>query len=303
MNRKKVLKYFLSLMILCIQLPVAGQSNGLISQYMFNRLLINPGYSGNEECLSVTFLHKNQWSGVAGAPVTNIISAHTPFNNRNGLGLSVINDQSGGLSQNGLFGSYAYRIKGQDYVLSMGLQAGITFYRYQPLFVRDMDDPVFEGQETALVEPDFGTGLYYENKNMYMGISVPQLFSFGKNENISYSLQRKSYIFDAGYSFKLSDAFTVSPTTLIYLKNKHKPEINININLLFDEKIWFGVLYRNLDNLGFLCKVHVTPQIQMGYGYDITTGKLSSLSGSSHEIMLKYSFIKVEKNVVSPRFF
>lgn len=300
---KEKLAICILILVVFINPQAWGQSNGMISQYMFNKLLINPACAGGDESLTVSFLHKDRWTGVKGAPSTSVFSGHSPVNNRVGLGLSVVNDQMGGLNQKGLYGAYAYRIKSPEHIFTMGLQAGFTSYRYRPLFLRDENDPVFEGAEASLTEPDFGAGLYYETKKLYAGFSIPQLMKFGKNEPISFSLQRRSYIFHAGYSLELSEAFILNPTALIYLKKRHKPEINLNANLLIDKTAWVGVIYRNLNNLGFLGKFQVNPQIRIGYGYDFNMRELHSLSAGSHEIMFQYSLIYVEKNIVSPRFF
>jgi len=281
----------------------SGQSNGMVSQYMFNKLLINPAYAGNDEALTASFLHKDHWTGLKSAPVTSVFSAHTPLNNKVGLGLAVVNDQMGGLNQKGAYGSYAYRIQAPGYTLAMGLQAGLTAYRYRPLFLRDEFDPAFEGAEASGAEPNFGAGVFYETRDFYAGFSIPQLFKFGGCRSLSYSLQRRSYIFHGGYSAALSPAFILSPTVLVYLKGRHKPEINLNVNLLIDRKVWIGAIYRNLNNLGFLGKIQASPQFSVGYGYDFNMGEIDSLSAGSHEIMLQYSFIYFEKNAVSPRFF
>jgi type IX secretion system PorP/SprF family membrane protein len=290
-------------LIIAWNLPANAQSNGMISQYMFNRLLINPAYAGNNESLTLGFLHKDQWTGVDGAPSTQIFSGHSPANNRIGLGLTLVNDKMGGLNQKGLYGAYAYRIKSPDYVLSFGLQAGLTSYKYRHLFLRDENDPVFVIGNTGLTEPNFGTGVYYEDNKWYLGFSVPQLIKFGKNEAIAWSLQRRSYIFQGGYSMYLSDALTLNPSALIYIKENSKPEINLNTNILIENLIWIGAIFRNLDNLGFVGKVQINRQLQVGYGYDANTGGLSALSTGSHEIMIQYSFTYVEKNIISPKFF
>lgn len=280
-----------------------SQSNGMISQYMFNKLLINPAFAGNEEALTFSFLHKDHWTGLKGAPTTSVFAGHSPVNNHVGLGLAIVNDQMGGLNQKGVYGSYAYRIKSPDYIISMGLQAGFTSYRYRPLFLKDEFDPVFEGCESSHTTPIFGTGFYYETRDYYAGFSIPQLFRFDKNEAISYSLQSRSYILHGGYSITLSPALVLNPTGLIYIKKRHKPEINLNVNLLIDRTVWAGVIYRNLNNLGVLGKFQAGPQFSIGYGYDFNMGELEPLSAGSHEIMLQYSFIYIEKNALSPRFF
>jgi hypothetical protein len=54
---------------------------------MYNTINVNPAYAGHVKTLSVFALHRTQWVGLDGAPVTNAFSVHTPINNSNvGLG-------------------------------------------------------------------------------------------------------------------------------------------------------------------------------------------------------------------------
>jgi type IX secretion system PorP/SprF family membrane protein len=298
---KKLLS--IAFLMLLLNNHIMSQSNGMMSQYMFNRLLINSAYAGSEESLTLGFLNKNQWSGVKGAPSTQVFSGHSPVNDKVGLGLTLVNDQMGELNQKGLYGAYAYRIKSNDFKLSFGIQAGLTFYKYDEMFLKDKNDPVFYKENSSLTEPDFGAAVYYENNRMYLGFSVPQFFNFNPRKEFTISLQQRNYILHSGYSFAISEVLTVNPSALVYFNERTKPEINLNTNFLLDNLLWVGAIYRNFDNLGLLSKLQLNTQIQLGYGYDFNMGELKSLSAGSHEIMIKYSFIYVEKNVISPRFF
>ena len=73
-----------------------AQQDAQFTQYMYNTININPAYAGSRGALSVFALHRTQWVGLDGAPVTNAVSVNTPFNNsRLGLGVSIINDKIG----------------------------------------------------------------------------------------------------------------------------------------------------------------------------------------------------------------
>jgi type IX secretion system PorP/SprF family membrane protein len=57
--------------------------------YMYNTININPAYAGSRGALSIFALHRTQWVGLDGAPVTNAVSINTPLNNSK-LGLGVL---------------------------------------------------------------------------------------------------------------------------------------------------------------------------------------------------------------------
>jgi len=281
------------------------QSNGLISNYMFNPLIINPAYAGFDQVLTVNAMVKHQWTDVEGAPITHILSAHSPFKKQVSLGLIVANDQIGPLNQKGIFASYAYKIPLSNGYFSFGLQAGATFYNLQEEKISLLDplDPVFSANLYNLTIPNFGTGLLYSSQNFYLGVAIPQLLRFSTENEISYSLQRQKFIFHGSYSLPLSNDFQLNPTALFYLRKGHPAEINVGANLLIRKVIWVGFLYRNLETISFLSKIHINPQLTLGYAYDYHTGQIRSLAHGSHEFLLSYTFDFIKDKVGSPKYF
>ena len=77
-----------------------AQQDSQFTQYMYNTININPAYAGSRETLSIFALHRTQWVGLEGAPVTNTASIHTPINGSNlGLGVSIVSDRIGPADQ------------------------------------------------------------------------------------------------------------------------------------------------------------------------------------------------------------
>jgi hypothetical protein len=60
---------------------------------------INPAYAGSRGVLSFA-LHRTQWVGLDGAPVTNAVSINTPLTIVVSLGVSIINDRIGPTNEN-----------------------------------------------------------------------------------------------------------------------------------------------------------------------------------------------------------
>ena len=46
------------------------------TQYMYNTISVNPAYAGSREALSVVGLHRSQWVGFQGGPITQTLSIH-----------------------------------------------------------------------------------------------------------------------------------------------------------------------------------------------------------------------------------
>jgi len=281
-----------------------SQSDGLISHYMFNPLIINPAYAGFDEALTVNAMVKSQWTGVEGAPNTQIFSLHSPVTEKMSVGLILANDQMGPLNQKGFFATYAYRVPFSDGYVSLGLQAGSTFYNMQTenFSLLNPMDPVFSGNNFNQAVPNFGSGILYARKNFYLGLSMPQLLRFSEEEFISHSLQRQNTILYGSYSFTLNNDLQVNPTTLLYFRNGLPPEINVGANFLIRKVIWAGVLYRSQQTLSFLSKLMLNRQLTIGYAYDYHLGEVRSLANGSHEFLFSYTF-NYKKRLVSPQYF
>ena len=105
-----------------------AQQRPHFTQYISNELIINPAFAGAEEALSITLVHRSQWSDLEGAPSTQTLTAHSLFKSKKiGIGLAVINDEIGIHSSLNAAASYAYHIElDQETYLSLGLQFGFN---------------------------------------------------------------------------------------------------------------------------------------------------------------------------------
>jgi len=102
---KKVIVSMLATFLMIFQMQ--AQQNVMVSQYMFNGLLLNPAYAGSHDYFSSTLMYRNQWVRVDGAPITSILAVDGPLKNRNvGLGLIIMNDKIGATDQTDIYGSF-----------------------------------------------------------------------------------------------------------------------------------------------------------------------------------------------------
>src|SRR4051812_11634722 len=105
------LKMLWTVMVLTVLITRQGiaQQKVQFTQYMFNGLVLNPAYAGAEEALSLTFIQRNQWSGIENAPTTQTFSAHTLFKKKHfGMGLTMVNDKIGVHKNLSALSNYAY---------------------------------------------------------------------------------------------------------------------------------------------------------------------------------------------------
>jgi len=88
MKSGNYIKKYLMVSLLGVGLSAFGQQDPLFTQYMFNKLVVNPAYAGSHEQLAIDLVNRNQWAGIDGAPNTFSFGAHLATLNRKiGLGL------------------------------------------------------------------------------------------------------------------------------------------------------------------------------------------------------------------------
>ena len=300
-----ILKKTLIICIIMVGFSAEAQQLPQFTQYMFNTISVNPAYAGSRETLNVTALHRNQWAGIDGNPVTSTFSMHMPTGNeRVGLGLSYISDQLGDESTNYVYGDFSYTIPvSYNARLSFGLKAGFTNYQ---LDSPDPNDPFFNENFNSW-NPNFGAGLYLSSERWYMGISSPRILTTDLNQGEFEALERNTYYGIAGYVFDLSADIKFRPTVLAKITNGAPASYDLTSSVLLYDKFWLGATVRLNDtaNLGAYMDYQVSNNIRVGYAYDVPTSIIRPYSGGTHEVILIYEprFSKKTKLYKSPRYF
>lgn len=300
--------------IILTSININAQQDPMFTHYSFNTLAINPAYAGSRDALTITALHRSQWVGFEGAPLTQTITAHTPiFNEKVGLGFSFLNDKIGPTNTSSFYVDFSYKIKiNEKAKLAFGIKGGLN-YRLTDLnglTVKEVNDPVFQSDLKSEFLPNFGFGLYYYTDKYYLGISIPKLLEndFRTNDvsgSTDLASEKKHYFFIAGAVFDLGDNFKVKPTTFVKITAAAPIEADLTALFYFREKLWFGPMFRTGDALGALVGVFATDQLSVGYSFDWSmTNTTFRYNGGSHEIMIRYDFIlKQNKKIRSPRYF
>lgn len=299
--------------MMCLVLPMLtatqawSQQRMQFSQYMFNGLILNPAYAGVEEVLSITALHRTQWSGVDGAPVTQTLSAHSLVPGKNmGIGLSLVNDKIGIHKNLSAAASYAYHLQvGKVSWISFGLQAGLHNQKsdYGSLGSAAGNDPMVASSSISEMSFDVGAGMYFRSKDLHIGLSAPELLpqKWAVNDSTMMKWDKKNYFLFSKYTFHLSDRIDLEPGFLLKYFGETPLSADININSVFNKVVTFGVSYRIDESIDVLLSAKVTPQFRFGYAYDYGIGKVPKVGSGSHEIMLNYRFQYEYDQVDSPR--
>lgn len=312
----KIKTVALAVILFTITNNAKAQFDYMFTQYMFNEMFINPGYAGSKEAMSATLLHRQQWVNFPGRPITTSFSLHGPLmNNKMGLGLSVLNERIGVLNHNLAYASYAYRLKtGENSTLAFGLMGGIhnQVNKFTDLKVSNDGsiDPQFSNTASTIA-PNFGTGIFFNTKTFYTGISVPRMIDdkvkFATNGAVELSTKidpgKFHYYLTIGNLFTLTKDLKLKGQAMVKAVQNAPLQFDVNANFLIKDMIWAGASYRNGSAVSAIVGMQVNAQFLVSYAYDYNLNSIQKYSQGSHEIALNYLFSYKGKKVVTPRYF
>ncbi|MCX6171808.1 MAG: type IX secretion system membrane protein PorP/SprF [Flavobacterium sp.] len=285
-----------------------AQQDAQYTQYMFNTINVNPAYAGSRGVMSLFLLHRTQWVGLDGAPVTNTFSLNTPINNSNiGLGLSFVNDKIGPTNDNTISVDVSYSLKAsEDYKLSFGLKASGNVFNLDVnrLNPADANDPNLQNFNSKF-SPNFGAGVYLHSEKLYLGLSVPNLLQTSKynDDDVAVFKERMNFYVIGGYVFSLSPDIKFKPAFLTKMVTGSPLQVDASANFLFFDKLMLGGAYRWDAAVSALAGFQVTDGLFIGYSYDMETTRLRNYNSGSHEIFLRFELFYRVNKMVSPRFF
>lgn len=301
------MKTILTIICAFILQSMYSQQDSQYTQYMYNTPLVNPAYAGSRETITAFLLHRNQWVGLEGAPVTNNFSINMPVGDSNfGVGLNFVNDKIGPVSENEISADLAYFIQvSENYKLSLGLKGTANLFQLDvnKLRIFDPADPQFQNVDTEF-SPNVGAGLYLFSDKTYFGLSVPNFFeSYRYNDNnVEITKEKMHFYFIAGHVFTLSPNIDFKPAVLSKIVEGAPLQADVTANFLFFDKLTLGAAYRWDASVSALAGFQISDSWFIGYGYDLETTKLSNYNSGSHEIFLRYEFFN-RSRVSAPRFF
>jgi type IX secretion system PorP/SprF family membrane protein len=284
-----------------------AQQKTQFTQYMFNGAVINPAYAGADEALSLTFIQRNQWSGIDNAPTTQTFSAHSLVRNKHlGLGLTVVNDEIGVHRNLSALTQYAYHVRtGKESYLSLGLQAGIYNLKsdYASVMRSNVNDPQLYNPVRSQTFFDFGAGVYFRSRRFHAGFSAPELVPqhFAINDTLSVQLSKVNFFLFSRYRLAISEYIDIEPGGMLKYLSGLPVSFDVNINMIYREVLTLGLSFRKSDAVAFLMKTQLSRQLQVGYSYDHPFGDVSRVSNGSHELMVNFVFHNLRKNLTGPR--
>jgi type IX secretion system PorP/SprF family membrane protein len=298
-------------LFICLLLGFVGfaQQDAQYTQYMYNTANVNPAYTGSRGVLSVFGLHRTQWVGLDGAPVTNTFAISTPIENtRLGVGLSFVNDRIGPTVENKISGDVSYTVPtSETYKLSFGIKGSVNLFNFDRnlLNIYNTSDVNLQSIDNDL-RPNVGAGLYLHSDKTYIGLSVPNFLQTtiytDLNDRAIYMERMHAYLI-GGHVFDLSSSVKFKPSFLLKGVQGAPLQLDLSGNFMFNDKFVLGAAWRWSAAVSAMAGFQATPGLYIGYGYDLETTKLANYNSGSHEIFLRFELFKRTDRIISPRFF
>lgn len=292
-----------------------GQQDPQFTQFMFDKLSVNPAYAGMGNGICATGIYRDQWMGFSGAeaPTTFLINAHAPlgqifqnstsgFVNSSAAGISFYNDQLGFENNNAVRLSYAWHQPIGVGTLSGGIAGGIFNKSLGKDWVAPeveyTNDQAIPNKNVSNTTYDISLGMFYQTNKLYVGLSSTHLTQSGLNyDEDDYDLDMKMerhYYVMAGYDYLVggNQKFIIKPAILAK-SDAASTQIDVSARLLYDKMIWGGLSYRPGDAIApmFGYRRELSKGVlKAGVSYDATTSRLNNYSNGSIEIMVNYCF-------------
>tara|TARA_R110000868_G_scaffold365819_1_gene628721 strand:+ start:3295 stop:4203 length:909 start_codon:yes stop_codon:yes gene_type:complete len=284
-----------------------AQQDAQFTQYMYNTININPAYAGSRGALSIFGLHRAQWIGLDGAPVTNAISINTPINNSKlGLGISIINDKIGPTHENTISADLSYTIPTTESVkLSFGIKATANLFDLDVSRLNPVDDDPSLHDYNNKFSPNIGAGIYLHSDKAYLGLSVPNFIETNRYDDNEVAIFKEqiNYYLIGGYVFDLSSDLKFKPAFMTKMVKGAPLQVDLSGNFMINDKFVLGIAYRWSAALSAMAGFQVSEGLYIGYGYDWETTNLDNYNSGSHEVFLRYELFKNNKKMTTPRFF
>ena len=308
---------FTGLLLLIFYFGPGMQSNAQqdpqYTMHMYNTQVVNPAYMGSTEAVHFGFLTRTQWVDFEGSPQTGSFTISSPVGRRNktALGLSIVSDIIGPTTEQSLTADYGYTFF-NDYgsKITLGLKAGVSNLQvdYSILNLANTSDDQFS-ENTSLLSPQIGAGIYYNNDRFYAGFSVPNFLKtkhYEVNGSVFASAEAKErmhYFLIAGYVFDINDAIKLKPAGMVKIVRGSPIQMDLSANIYFNEKITFGAAYRLDAAISAIAGFALSDRAFVGFAYDYQTTAIQQFSSGSYEMILRFTIPRKGERILTPRFF
>lgn len=321
--------WILTGLLIALASVAVAQQRPIYSQYILNNYILNPALTGIENYTDVKISHRHQWLGIDGSPVTTYITVHKPIGKKDykqtatsfnmkgenprgkqywqdytasephhGIGMQIINYQTGPLNRLSAYATYAYHLGiNANTNLSGGIMLGMSKWSLNRNELKwgtlDPNDPAIAmNSEINRWRPDIGAGLWLYSADYFVGLSAQQLLptSYSFSSGGTYKgISTKAHLFlSGGYRFFISEDITALPSVMLRYIDVLGLQVENTLKLQYQDKLWVGTNIRYKEGFAAMAGMNISQTFNLSYAYDILTSRLRTVSRGTHEIVLGF---------------
>lgn len=252
-----------------------GASNaqvGLVNQYHFNYLAINPALAGENGPFTVKGIVGNQFNGnLRFNQLSHVLVLDGQLYNKTGLAFQSSSDNYGIGSANNLGLSLSKGIEVGDLRLKGGVSGGASFLPNTLI-----------GATGTRAEFNLGLGMFASYNGVFAGVSKPTVL---KPKN-AFSQEGPLFV-NVGYTSQDEDNFVTYNANILFASLNSESNYDFNLKLWFNKRLALGGSYRvnNIYNLytkknNFIpsAEYKFTEDLVLGLAYNTNTLRLSNTS-------------------------
>ena len=299
---KALIKYFSLLVIILKGGVMFSQQASLFNTYSLDPLQLNIAYAG-AACNEANAHYRTQWINMKDAPKALQLNAQSALGKSNALALRVNSQTQGLLNTLGATVGYSYRFRvSQNAKMHLGIGIGWTqaALNAQKAIVVDANDVNLNNnnrQSANGFDSEFGA-MIIGNK-LKAGVSVLHLYNTNPDFSGSGSYKTLPQInSQLSYVFHKNQKIEIEPWLLNRYTLKGNNVVEGMLNFNFIKTLTVGAGYRSNYGLIALLGAKIGG-LKMAYSFDYGTGKNSVNLGTSHQVMLGYSFCKNQKTTTN----
>ena len=289
------MKHLLITLILLVSISSYGQREIVMSQYMYNRYSINPGFGGSHDVMSIFGSYRKQWMGFEGAPTTALFTVNTPLKNEKiALGAQIFNESYAIAANTGFNFSYTYRLPlNNGSKVGIAVSAGYVNYKtnWNDVDIVEQQDNSFAMTENS-GSPILGFGAAMYNSKYFVGFSVPTFLYHDRyiTGDNSVDFTKIDYLLTAGYMYEISDNISIQPSALLRVNMDDETFVDVSATAILLKSLMIGASYRTVGDIVGILGYQINPQLRFTYSLDYSMEKIASYNNGTHEVSLQFDF-------------
>lgn len=280
-----------------------GQQDKLLTHFVYDKMSVNPAATGIDNGICATLIYRNQWDRVNGAPNSAVFNTEAnlgdfiPLPWSSGVGISFFHDAIGFNRQNNLNLNYSAQFQVSNAgVLAVGAGLGILNFGVNPVWVPPqtlVDNVLLNTPTNGETKFDMNAGVYFKGRQgYYVGLSTTHLTQ-AELANFNYNTRRHYYLM-GGYKKQVGSNGEIDGN-LFMRTDLAKFSVDVSARYIHNNKFYGGLTYRTSDAIAAMLGMRFdimqgnrfSPNLWVGYSYDMTINKLSTISRGTHEMMVR----------------